>query len=176
VSFSERYGYKKVRTLVQRESMDEELRTGLWNMLDLWFWDDLRAFNTYESGTSLARKIWAGYFKAPIDQIPRYWEDAILVIRKYFFECYWNEAYDFVEFMASVDAARKERFVSSCNTVMERDLSAYRFVGGRITEITAKSEIDEIESAFVSARSAGGAATHLEASLAPRHLGPRSRR
>lgn len=50
--------------------------------------------------------------------------------------------------------------------VMERDLSAYRFVGGRITEITEKSEIDEIEGGLVAARSAGGAATHLEASLA----------
>lgn len=36
-------------------------------------------------------------------------------------------------------------FMDSCNSVLERELSAYRFVGGRITEITSKQEISEIE-------------------------------
>ncbi len=35
-----------------------------------------------------------------------------------------------------------------CNNVLERELSAYRFVGGRITEVSSKVEISEIEEAL----------------------------
>jgi len=38
--------------------------------------------------------------------------------------------------------------MEDCNRVLEKELSAYRFVGGRIFEITTKEEIDEIEQAL----------------------------
>lgn len=31
--FSERYGYKPVREIIQKESMDEVLKNGLWNAI-----------------------------------------------------------------------------------------------------------------------------------------------
>jgi hypothetical protein len=37
MSFSERYGYTEVRTVVQREKMDSALRTSVWNMLEVYF-------------------------------------------------------------------------------------------------------------------------------------------
>jgi hypothetical protein len=41
--------------------------------------------------------------------------------------------------------------MGACNAVLEGELSAYRFVGGRITEITSKREIAEIEEALEAA-------------------------
>jgi len=35
-----------------------------------------------------------------------------------------------------------------CNSILERELSAYRFVAGKITRITSKQEIAEIEEAL----------------------------
>jgi len=36
--FSQRHGYKPVKSVIQIESIDEELRTGLWNALDIYYW------------------------------------------------------------------------------------------------------------------------------------------
>jgi hypothetical protein len=39
--FSERQGIKPVKSILQVDSMDEELRTGLWNALTIFYWDRL---------------------------------------------------------------------------------------------------------------------------------------
>jgi hypothetical protein len=41
--FSERYGYKKVREIVQIDSMDEPLRNALWSLLKVFVWDHVHA-------------------------------------------------------------------------------------------------------------------------------------
>jgi hypothetical protein len=35
-----------------------------------------------------------------------------------------------------------------CNSVLEREVSAYRFVAGKIIQITSEAEISEIEEAL----------------------------
>ena len=35
MKFSERYGYKPIREVIQIESMDEPLRNGLWSLLQV---------------------------------------------------------------------------------------------------------------------------------------------
>ncbi len=39
-------------------------------------------------------------------------------------------------------------FQNACNLILEKGLSAYRFIDGKITEITSKEEISEIEEAI----------------------------
>jgi hypothetical protein len=65
-----------------------------------------------------------------------------------------NEVYDFVEFIANnhpVDTYR-DQFIQSCNAVLEKEVSAYRFVNGVITRITGQVEINEIDLALEKAR------------------------
>lgn len=79
-----------------------------------------------------------------------YWDDTYKEIRRYFFSCEWNEVYDFIEFIANnypIDSVNSQ-FMQFCNNVLEQELSAYRFVGGRITEISTQEEISEIEQAL----------------------------
>jgi hypothetical protein len=38
--------------------------------------------------------------------------------------------------------------METCNTVLKDELSAYRFVGGKILQMTSKDEIAEIEKAL----------------------------
>jgi len=51
-----------------------------------------------------------------------------------------------------VDSKRKNEFIkafiNACNVVLERELSAYRFVGEKIIKITSEIEIKEIEEAL----------------------------
>ena len=39
--FSERMGFKPVRTVIQVDSMDDALRNGLWNALTVFYWTDI---------------------------------------------------------------------------------------------------------------------------------------
>jgi hypothetical protein len=165
MSFSERYGHKPVRSALQKEDMDLALRTSLWNVVDITFLAEHRGDFVRADNRGLLVAIWSGYFKGAIDQIPDLWNPAIGAIRGYFFGAAWNEVYDFVEFLASRDVAKRPKFIDLCNTFMEREMAAYRFVGGKVTEITSEAEISEIETALNTATGRGGAATHLSAAL-----------
>jgi hypothetical protein len=75
------------------------------------------------------------------------------MVRKYFFQCEWYKVYDFVEFVANnyhpewVNDQNK-MFMISCNSILERELPAYRFVGGILSRITAEEEIAEVDKAL----------------------------
>jgi len=52
-----------------------------------------------------------------------------------------------------------------CNTILEQELSAYRFVGGKIVRITSKEEILEIEKALDIPEPLKRVRIHLERAL-----------
>ena len=71
-------------------------------------------------------------------------------LRKYFFGCFWSEVYDLIEFIANNNLGYfdNNKFKDECNALLEKELSAYRFVGNLITPITSKIEASEIEKAL----------------------------
>lgn len=172
MSFSERYGYKPVREIIQIESMDEPLRIGIWNLLTLHVWEKFRGSPTF--GYSLANsaphrdlcyKIWIEYLKIHLDTLDDNWINALKKIKHYFFYFEWYEVYDFIEFVANnfKDYSFNEHFMTSCNALFEKEMSAYRFVGGAITRITEKQEVAEIEEALE--QSEGAVQIHLRRAL-----------
>jgi hypothetical protein len=174
--FSERYGYKQVRELVQLESMDEPLRNALWSLLKLHVWDQVQASTGMYGGyylssggnreiDTLCRRLWYSYFKKPLDQLNDDWSKVYAQLRRHFFEARWYEVYDFIEFVsANYDRYQfRDNFIGSCNHALEREVSAYRFVDGVIARITEQQEVAEIEDALARAR--GPVQTHLRRAL-----------
>lgn len=176
MSFSERYGYKRVREVIQIESMDEPLRNGLWSILMVHCWDQAR----YSSGVyggyfiskdsnqelhNLCTKLWLNYFRHPLDGLDHDWRKVLKQLREHFFGCKWYEAYDFVEFVANnYNRYRfRESFLPACNSLLEKEMAGYRFVGGVLTRITEKEEMEEIEQAL--ATNARPVAIHIRRSL-----------
>lgn len=132
--------------------MDGELRNRLWNVLKI-YWDTMEGKHWISDSRNmkvLFTRIWHNYFKQPIDTMPEYWEDLYKEIREYFFKCEWYEVYDFIEFVANnyEDNELDESFKKASNSVLESELSAYRFVGWQVTEVTSKEEVSEIEQAL----------------------------
>jgi hypothetical protein len=147
--FSERKGLKRGRTQFQVDEVEIELRTRLWNKFISIYWHELmRDPRTLQEFTE---KLWDNYFKRPIDTIPAETLRCYTEIRKYFFECKWFKVYDFLEFLVENPPAINfvDFFKSKCNKILEEELSAYRFVGNRITQITKEEEIIEIEDALM---------------------------
>jgi len=156
-SFSQRKDLKPVKSVIQVNSMDEDLRNGLWNALTVNYWSSMKPMKFGGMFLSNDRNIevlcnllWLSYFKKPLDTLSREWDNVLYEIRKYFFSCEWSEVYDFVEFVAQnyPEKSENQKFESFCNTVLERELSAYRFVGDEIAQITSEEEISEIEEAL----------------------------
>ena len=173
VKFSERLGYKKARESIQLEYMDEDLLNSLWSLLKLSIWDDV-TYSYHQYGISkdsnqlvyyLCEKLWLNYFKYPIDTLSYNWDEVCGQLREYFFSCKWFEVYDFIEFCSQNYGKYRfsEDFTKNCNKVLEREMSAYRFVGGQIAQITEKEQLVEIDDAITNSEK--GVREHLQRSL-----------
>ncbi|HUV03135.1 MAG TPA: hypothetical protein VMW67_06830 [Desulfobacteria bacterium] len=153
-SFSQREGLKPIKTVIQVDSMDEDLRNALWNVLSVFYWDRVKIGWISDPKVTLVffRRLWMSYFKRPFDTLEDHFKTTYNTIREYYFCCQWFEVYDFIEFVAEsspYDAKRiNENFMEFCNKILERELSAYRFVGGKITQMTSEDEISEVEEAL----------------------------
>jgi hypothetical protein len=135
--------------------MDSALRNRLWNVLDYYYW-------SHEHGTpnivkvpsaqmkSILTKVWGDYFKESVDIIHQWWSDTFRILSERYSGFKWYEVYDFIEFAANnfSEEETNKKFIKTCNSVLETELSAYRFVGNVITQITSKEEIAEIEEAL----------------------------
>lgn len=169
MKFSERYGYKKIREIIQIDSIDEPLRNSLWSLLKINIWDNI--YNNYISNDSnhdlwvLCVRLWLHYFKEPLDQLDNDWINVLAKLRTYFFKATWYEVYDFIEFVANNYELSnfRDHFIQNCNTFLQNEVSAYRFVDGVITRITEQEQIDEIEIAL--AKDRGPVQVHLRRAL-----------
>ena len=169
--FSQRKGLKPANKIVQKDDMDNELRYGLWNAFKICICDRIE----YQIGSAhledsnlglLFKKYWHLFYKRPIDNLSSYFDEAYQVVRKDYLDCSWNEVYDFIEFTAqNAPDIYIEDFCSFCNSVLESENSAYRFINSQLVEITSDEEIKSIEEAVKNAAKFGGVRTHLETAL-----------
>ena len=150
--FSERFGFRPAKSAIQLRSVDADLRNSLWNILLVLIWQKFNVYYTEGAPRSWLERLYFGHLKKPIDQIEQCYDDEISNIRDYFYKLPWYEVYDFIEFIAKnppfEDNLWPAQFMAACNVVFERELSAYRFIGGVIAPLTAVEEIAEIDEAL----------------------------
>jgi len=173
-SFSERQGLIKPREEVQIESMDSALRNGLWNCLTKHYWElggsthsNYILKPTQPRFYSFIEVIWSDLFKRTVDDIPQTWREIRKLLSNTFFEMTWNQVYDFIQFIPlAYPQESYERhaglFRESCNKILERELSGYRFVGETIVPITSQQEIEAIEEAIESTEGLKTVNFHLQ--------------
>lgn len=178
LDFSQRMGLAPITKPFQLNSMSDQLRIGLWNMMTVSFWEEYqRPYDgertvRYSNFEGFAKVLYALYYGKPIDELPRRWDDLLVIIRKDFFFSEWHRAYAFVEYMAqrgpesdSHSHNRRKTFISNCNSMLGRENSAFRFVSGKLAPITSQEEIDEIETAIAVSGPYSGVKKHLQTAL-----------
>jgi hypothetical protein len=170
--FSDRIGKTKGKSIIQIDSMDEDLRNSLWNSFYIFFGQKIeseRLTTTKETSYYLFfMKIWESLFKESIDSIPYQYWDALKYLKDYFFQCTWFEAYNFIEFICSTHSPTNiDGFISHTNYVLEREMSGFRFIDNKLAPITSESEIMEIEDAIsqTSGETLDGVNLHLKSAL-----------
>jgi len=179
-SFSERNKYKPKKD-IQFESIDIELRTGLWNVLTECFWEriDIDPSSSFLGGPDYIRQgpivailsaAWVDFFKKAKDIFPNKRSELIGILRSYFFEGKWFEIFDFMEFMA--EKAEKsgrtlktisKSFQDRSNIILDKECSAYRFINGKIVPVTNSLELNEINEVLT--ESIESAHVHIDTAL-----------
>ncbi|MEW6200758.1 MAG: AbiJ-NTD4 domain-containing protein [bacterium] len=148
--FSHRKGLKPIKSVMQVDSIDNDLKNSLWNALEICYWKSVKGHDIDYFENKKIRElliiIWIHYFKKTLDTLESYWPATYKVLKEYFFSCKWYEVYDFIEFVA--ETYPNEEFIKLCSVFLEREVSAYRFVDDQIVQITDEEEISEIEDAL----------------------------
>jgi len=170
--FSERIGKRKVKCKIQTDSMDADLKNGLWSVLYMCVIEELYAYPDgqihNEESREMLKILWFDFFKWPIDEISYRKSRVHKTIRDWFFAASPFDIYDLINYIGTLsDFLETNRFKQNCNTVLEKELSAYRFVGKTLTPITDKIETGEIEEAMESSdeHKLKGVRSHLESAL-----------
>lgn len=174
-TFSQRVGLVPLEKAIQLEAIDQELRNGLWNVMDVLAWDLYRPHDyNFEDSTEkvgdLVHQIFLGLYKMAYDAMPKLRgasysdEKAFTWLRNVVMTGKWNEVYDLVDFIARrAHPTLQKKLVPAFNSVLGRENSGYRFVGGELVQITAKTEIEAIESAIT--KGSRDSKAHLERAL-----------
>ena len=151
--FSQRIGIKPIKNMIQKDFIDNDLKNSLWNCLTFFYWNlfekDQIDANDFQK-SALLKKIWMNFFKNRIDKMPYFFSEYKKFVEKFFFSAQWYEIYDFIEFVQDSYYDQdypdhNKEFNDFCNNALQKELSAYRFVNGVITEITSETEIESIE-------------------------------
>lgn len=160
---------------MQIESLDEELKNGLWNGLKIYVLDKLGKYNQYGGKTEFDMFcfiLWHHHYKLAVDTIFESDNRSEKFIRDSFFNGNWYETYDLLEFITNIDSntlpINSYQFQVFCNEILEREFSGYRFIDNKIVPITNKVEIEEIENAIDqsgSFTSLKGSNIHLKSAL-----------
>ncbi|MBN3875588.1 MULTISPECIES: AbiJ-NTD4 domain-containing protein [unclassified Nostoc] len=168
-TFSQRRGLKPISEIIQIDSMNDDLRNSLWNVLSANFlleYSEKSAFTSMRySGIDIdnfLKHLWENYFKHPLDNLPSGSGASVYQLLKYFQKCQWNEVYDFLEI--TMNYFKSPKLVEDINSVLEREMAGYRFVGGVFTDITNEQEIEMLEQA-VDDKNFPAVSSHLKRSL-----------
>jgi hypothetical protein len=154
---------------MQITQVDKDTRNGLWNVLIKYAWGELNRdeyLSPVEESSlkDLLFEYWHTFFRKRVSQMEPSVGYALGQIDKFFFNCAWNEVFDFLDFTYQ-NITDPYPFMIACNDVLKRENSGYRFVGGLITPIISQTEIDSLEEALEKVDPISGARNHLESSI-----------
>ncbi len=174
--FSQRIGKRPVKTVLQVESIDSDLRNRLWNTVLEVFFNKLKNYSSnYEESQKerVCKLIWKEFYNFPIDEIPSYSNSNevyivgfINYIRKWFFKAEWVDIYDFIEFIAILDnRATNIGFTKKCNLALEKEVAGYRIVNEKVVQIISEEEVQAIEEATANTDQWISVSTHLRTAI-----------
>lgn len=157
MKFSQRHGYSQMRTEIQLESIDDDLRTMLWNLLSLKFWPDLKNQVQFPQSSNeemyrLFRNLWIHYFNKPIDEFFAWDHEWSHFLKEHFYNPdEWYVPYNFLEATlqcSTLSGEEVKKFTETCNLILEQHISGYRLVNGLITPIIDQEQIGAVNQAL----------------------------
>lgn len=168
--FSERYGYREIRTALQHESMDDGLRVDLWNQVLGIFGAWTERYGGHAGNSPFAVHLWTDFLRRPLDELPNM---ALIqsALKDVVLRGEWFRVYDLLEYFAEQSEAANDYGVEykirlrQFNEILKKHLAAYRFVDGRISPIDSAVDLAAVEEALTDAEGLAGVRHHLQRAL-----------
>ncbi|MCJ8511509.1 AbiJ-NTD4 domain-containing protein [Acinetobacter lwoffii] len=165
--FSERYGYKPVREIIQKESINQDLKNRIWSCIyDNFYTYYLSDINFFSYSVHL---IWRDFYKQQTDVFPFPPNEAVNQLKRFFLQEEWFGIYDLIEeiiILYSEEYSELQKiFIEEINKILDQENSAYRIINQQITEITSEQEIQSIEEALKNSQPYSGIQQHLNQAL-----------
>lgn len=161
--FSERNGFVAPREVIQTDSLDEETRTRIWNVVYLIALSEYSNPSPYSSNSGqFAKSLWV-FWHRPVTELLSLREGQIVaeVMQSVMLDP-WYEVMDLLEFLVTHS---RESFVESINNTFERFMVGWRIVGDEIVPVTAEAEVAALEDALSATQKFAGAHNHLKTAL-----------
>jgi hypothetical protein len=170
MKFSQRIGIQPIKTIMQVDYMDDDLRNSLWTVIHTVFLTlgDSDYDQIPVKFSPVVKSLWINFFKLPIDTLSVYSGGRVVresfsrYLRQWYFKAKWFEIYDLIESLANHNIPN---FIDSCNNFLKKELSAYRFIKNQLVQITSEEEILEIENAQNSSEKYRTVKIHINAAL-----------
>lgn len=175
-SFAERLGRRPIRSVIQREELDAETRTELWNVfvvlreiLDQAYQDTYRGDSTRYD---VVMALWTWEFKRPRDEMRS--ESAVWSeLKSRVLTGEWFDVLDMAEaavkyldrYKTSATNDLASVMIGAFNNRFEHFLVAYRFVGQELTPLDSSAEADAVATAQVDTNAFGGARHALDRAI-----------
>lgn len=170
MKFSQTHGYSPVRSQIQVEDMDEDLRTAIWNVLYAEIFRRWRSLVLDEADRCLGTALWTEFLKWRLDYMPATGRAIFDVVNEWFFNAQWYEVFDLTEFLCQSIVDRSpnsaSRFTTRINEALSNELSAWRVIGQKLVRLTAEEEIAAIEEAEILVDRFAPAAIHVREAVA----------
>lgn len=156
--FSERFGYREPRTILQLSDMDQRLRNRIWTEICSVTFDHFRTFVSDDDfSKAVSRTIQSDFFGLPSDEINAYSLKFREHIKTKYMALPWHEVYGFVEFLCDCNVGFSKKqgsiqvwispagLLSRVAPILEQEKSGYRFLGTKLIKISDKIEMEEIQ-------------------------------
>ncbi len=134
--FSQRMGFTPVKDKIQKDGMDDDLRTGLWNVFYSQVLDDVRGHRSWQNSAfyDLIIAIWQDFWCVPLDSLPGDSETVYAHLQRYWYEEKpWYKNYDFIQFVAEhMPWDPKQQFTASATSAWRE---SYQLTGSSATRL-----------------------------------------
>ena len=162
--FSQRIGLSPASKLAQVDSMDDELKVQLWNVVERvallpGLHHPLEGDRLY----MLIDRLWSGHFKRPLSNKPDDLARAVFALRVDYDEANWWQRLDLLEAIARL--WRYDDLAAHFNAVFQSENGGWRFINGQLTPISGESDVQAVATALADTSGLSGARTHLEQAL-----------
>jgi len=162
--FSQRMEITPLPAALRPDAMPDALRNSLWNVFDTW--------RKSHDERGLLNAFWHDFFKEPLDTIPHVnngfnganYRPAWQKIRDRFFRGEWYEVFDIIQFCLE-NHDRSKLLVREINTILKRELAAYRAIDGQIAPVTDPSEVEALTIALAERGRFAPVSEHLSTAL-----------
>lgn len=172
--FGERLGVYSSEVPIQIDSIDEDLRTDIWNIIYIYLLESYVNDGTYSGNLRRIHKnTWINFFKEKLDKFPYAGSVYKSYVNAFIDDAEWYRIYEFLEFILEIIPENEhsmfkiDKFKVYINSRLEINNSGFTLINDSFVPITNKNEKTEIETAYENSNmyKLEGIKTHLTSAI-----------